>query len=62
MKLSVKILWRTFFAALALFILVILAADWGLLGEMPSIEELQNPSAALASQVYADEGTIMGKY
>jgi len=62
MKVAVKILWRTFFVALALFILVILAADWGLLGKMPSIEELQNPSASLASQVYADDGTIMGKY
>ncbi len=59
---AVKILWRTFFAGLALFILIILLANWGLLGKMPSIEELQNPSASLASQVYADDGTIMGKY
>jgi penicillin-binding protein 1A len=29
---------------------------------MPSIEELQNPSASLASQVYADDGTLMGKF
>ncbi len=62
MKIAVKILWRVFFAGLGIFILVILLADWGLLGKMPSIEELQNPSASLASQVYADDGTIMGKY
>lgn len=59
---AVKILWRAFFAGLALFVLIILMAVWGLLGKMPSIEELQNPSASLASQVYADDGTIMGKY
>jgi len=48
--------------ALVLFILFILLADWGVFGYMPSIEELQNPSASLASQVYADDGTLMGKY
>lgn len=62
MKKAVKILWRTFFVMLGLFVLVILLADWGLFGKMPSIEELQNPTASLASQVYADDGTIMGKY
>ena len=62
MKIAVKILWRLFFAALGIFIMVVLLADWGVLGKMPSIDELQNPSASLASQVYADDGTIMGKY
>ncbi len=62
MTLAVKILWRAFFAGLALFVLLILFANWGLFGKMPSIEELQNPSASLASQVYADDGTILGKY
>ena len=62
MKTSVKILWRVFFTGLFLGLLLILLADWGFLGKMPSIEELQNPSASLASQVYADDGTLMGKY
>ncbi|MGI8950570.1 MAG: transglycosylase domain-containing protein [Chitinophagaceae bacterium] len=61
-KTSVKILWRIFFIGLALLILIILLADFGVLGTMPSIEELQNPSASLASQVFADDGTLMGKY
>ncbi|MFY8003895.1 MAG: transglycosylase domain-containing protein, partial [Chitinophagaceae bacterium] len=29
---------------------------------MPSIEDIQNPSASLSSQVYAQDGTLMGKY
>ncbi|CAL1516869.1 Penicillin-binding protein 1A [Chitinophaga sp. MM2321] len=29
---------------------------------MPSMEELENPRAALASEVIADDGTILGKY
>jgi len=62
MKKVIKYLWRTFFIGLGLFILLVLLAGWGVFGRMPSIEELQNPTASLASQVYADDGTIMGKY
>jgi penicillin-binding protein 1A len=61
-KRSVSMLWKAFFIGLGLGILIIIASDLGLLGKMPSIEELQNPSASLASQVYADDGTLMGKF
>src|SRR6476620_7805909 len=62
MKKSVKILWSLFFVGLVSCILIILLANWGVFGSMPSIEDLQNPSASLASEVYADDGTLMGKY
>jgi penicillin-binding protein 1A len=62
MKKSVKILWSLFFIGLVSCILIILLANWGVFGKMPSIEDLQNPSASLASEVYADDGTLMGKY
>jgi len=55
-------LWKAFFIGFGLFVLLLMAANFGLLGEMPSIEELQNPSASLSSQVYAEDGTLMGKY
>lgn len=61
-KKSVRILWKLFFLGLGLGIFVIVAADFGLFGKMPSIDELQNPSASLASQVFADDGTLMGKF
>ena len=59
---AVKYIWIVFFGGLSLVILLILFANWGMFGKMPSIEELQNPSASLASQVYAADGTLMGKY
>ncbi|MEP7319009.1 MAG: transglycosylase domain-containing protein, partial [Panacibacter sp.] len=62
MKKSIKILWRLFFIGCGCFVLMILLANWGVFGSMPSIEELQNPSASQSSQVYADDGTLMGKY
>jgi penicillin-binding protein 1A len=62
MKKGVKIFWWIFFSGLIIGILVITSANWGLLGKMPSIEELSNPTALVASQVYAGDGSLMGKY
>ncbi|MBS1579506.1 MAG: transglycosylase domain-containing protein [Bacteroidetes bacterium] len=59
---AVKIFWRVFFISIASFILFLLLCNWGVFGEMPSIEDIQNPSASLSSQVYAQDGTLMGKY
>lgn len=62
MKKSVKILWRLFFAGFIIFNLILIMANFGLLGAMPSIDDLQNPTASESSQVYADDGSMMGKY
>ena len=62
MKKSVKILWRLFFIGLIFFNVIIVMASFGLLGKMPSIDDLQNTTASQSSQVYADDGSMMGKY
>jgi penicillin-binding protein 1A len=62
MKKAVRIFWRIFFGGIAAFILLIVLANYGAFGPMPSINELQNPSILQASEVYAEDGTLMGKY
>ena len=62
MKKPVKMLWRVFFGGLLLLILIFTAANFGLLGKMPSLKELENPEADLASEVYSSDGKLMGKY
>jgi penicillin-binding protein 1A len=62
MKKGVKIFWWVFFSGLLFGILFIVSANFGLLGKMPSIDELSNPTALIASQVYAEDGSLMGKY
>ena len=62
MKTSVKILWRVFFFGLALILLVFACANFGLFGTMPSLKELENPEAFLASEVYTAGGKLMGEY
>lgn len=62
MSKPVRIFWRIFFWSLGGGILFLLMINWGWLGSMPSIDDIENPSASLASQVYAQDGTLMGKY
>jgi penicillin-binding protein 1A len=61
-KQSVRILWTMVVIGCALFTLVLAAANFGLFGKMPSLQELENPQANLASEIYANDGnTLMGK-
>ncbi len=59
---SVKLLWVLIGGSIISFILVLLLASLGLFGKLPSLQELENPHANLASEIYADDGvTLMGK-
>ena len=62
MKRSVKILWRVFIGGFLLLVLMFTCANFGLFGKMPSVEQLQNPEADLASEIYSNDGVLMGKY
>ncbi len=62
MKRSVKIFWRIFFGGCLLILVMLLGANFGLFGKMPSVEELQNPEAELASEIISSDGVLMGKY
>ncbi|MEO6540935.1 MAG: transglycosylase domain-containing protein, partial [Ferruginibacter sp.] len=62
MKRSVKILWRVFLGGFLLVILMFICANFGLFGKMPSLEQIQNPEADLASEIYSSDGILMGKY
>jgi len=62
MNRGVKMFWRIFFGLMGVVVLIILMANYGLLGQMPSIEDIENPSANQSTQVYAHDGTLMGKF
>jgi len=59
---AVRLLWRAFWIGVILFNLLIVGINFGLLGYMPSMRELENPSSALSSEVYANDGTLLGRY
>jgi penicillin-binding protein 1A len=62
MSKPVRVFWRIFFWSLGGLGVFLLMINFGWLGSMPSIDDIENPTASLASQVYAQDGTLMGKY
>lgn len=61
-KRSIRILWRFFIIGIVAFNLLLIFINLGWLGYMPSMAELENPSAAISSDVYAADGTLIGRY
>lgn len=55
-------LWISFASGLVLFVLMIMMVSWGWFGELPPLEELENPKTFLASEIYSEDGVILGKY
>ena len=62
MKQTVKVFWKIFFFGFAGFAMLLLLINFGLFGKLPSLSELENPSILQATEVYAADGTLMGKY
>jgi penicillin-binding protein 1A len=62
MSKPVRIFWRIYFWGLGFGVLFLVIINFGWLGNMPSLDDIENPTASLASQVYAQDGTLMGKY
>lgn len=57
----IKNLWIAFGAGLGVLFLIILLTAFGLLGKLPDINELENPTIKLASEIYSEDGVLMGK-
>jgi penicillin-binding protein 1A len=62
MSKPVRAFWIVFFSGLAAFLLLLLFVGLGAFGRLPSLRQLENPTILLASEVYADDGTAMGKF
>lgn len=57
----IKWIWRLFAAGIVSIIILFLLASFGAFGEMPSFEELENPSSNLASEIISSDGKTIGK-
>src|ERR1700677_2678976 len=62
MSKPVRIFWIVFLAGIVVFIGFVAMIAWGVFGQLPSLQELENPSLVLASEVFADNGSSMGKF
>ncbi|MBU2948193.1 penicillin-binding protein 1A [Zobellia uliginosa] len=58
----IKWFWILFVSGILLFVLLFLSASWGLLGEMPEYEYLENPQTNLATEIISSDGKTLGKF
>jgi len=61
-KKYVKYFWIFSASVFFLFILLFTLISFGLLGFMPSFEELENPKSNLASQIISSDNVLLGTY
>src|SRR5215212_11089936 len=62
MSRPVQIFWRIFLWGFLAVVLILALVNFGVFGKMPSLAQLENPSITLATEVYGDDGTSMGKF
>ncbi len=57
-----KKFWFIYIFSLVFISIIFLLISLGWLGFMPSFEELENPKSNQASEIYASDGVLLGKY
>ncbi|MDR2937217.1 MAG: transglycosylase domain-containing protein [Rikenellaceae bacterium] len=59
---GVRRFWIIFFSPVALLLLLLLLTATGLFGRLPSFDDLENPKSNLATEIYAEDGQMIGSY
>ncbi|HJA99113.1 MAG TPA: transglycosylase domain-containing protein [Candidatus Alistipes avicola] len=59
---SVKWLWGIVMAPFVLLLVLLLLTATGLFGRLPSFEELENPKSNLATEIYSEDGKVLGTF
>jgi penicillin-binding protein 1A len=62
MKKSTRIFWYVFLGGICFVLIFFLLVIMGVFGKLPTLKQLENPSIMQSSEVYATDGTLMGKY
>jgi penicillin-binding protein 1A len=55
-------LWGGFLSVIAFIIFLFMGISWGIFGPLPTFVELESPKSELASEVYASDGSLLGKF
>ena len=58
----IKWFWILFVTGVLSAILIFLLASWGVFGELPLYEHLENPQTNLASEIFSSDGKTLGKF
>ncbi len=55
-------LWAILISPILIILLIFILISKGVLGPMPTFDELENPDNNLAAEVYSDDGVLLGKF
>jgi penicillin-binding protein 1A len=58
----IKAFWILFATGIFSIALIFLLASWGVFGEMPTFERLENPQTNLATEIISSDGNTLGKF
>ncbi|RDY59885.1 penicillin-binding protein 1A [Flagellimonas nanhaiensis] len=58
----IKWFWILFGSGVVFVALIFLLASWGVFGEMPTFEHLENPDTNLATEIISSDGETLGKF
>ena len=58
----IKLMWVVTLGPVALIFFMLALAATGVFGRMPSFEELENPKSNLATEIYGDNGHVIGTF
>ena len=58
----IKWLWLSFIIGILSFVFLLWMVSLGWFGELPPLEELENPKTYLASEIFSEDGVMIGKY
>ena len=59
---AVRWVWIILCAPVALILLLLLLTRLGAFGKLPTFEELENPKSNLATEIYSDDGEMIGSF
>ena len=59
---AVRWFWIVLCAPVALILLLLLLTRLGVFGKLPTFEELENPKSNLATEIYSDDGEMIGSF
>ncbi|TDL99732.1 MAG: peptidoglycan glycosyltransferase [Flavobacteriaceae bacterium] len=56
------IFWTLFFGGLAFLAVLLIAASSGFIGDLPKVQDLENPNINVASEIYSADGKLIDKF
>ena len=59
---AIKCFWIVIVSPVALILLLLLLIGLGVFGKLPTFEELENPKSNLATEIYSEDGALLGSF